>query len=293
MLQNLKMPFSPTLSAPAVKGVVFYNKANDDMIFDSGSDVVIYCNIAVRCVGLNWQLCRNMYINSIYTNEAELLPNYTWKITIPASILKAGFYDVKVVCDIGNRDKTDGICTFGYSVDSMQFAAYQSDDFPSFWKVGLSELEQISLNPKQEESIIYTGSQIDDYNLTSACLPARYDAEEIIYDEVEAFKISFDGIGEKRIYGWLAKPRAQGKFPAMLILPGGGNAPRPRPLEHARHGYVALDIQVHGFDVDSDEYPEPEYNDDINLNPYYGIYLNCIQAVNYLCTRDEIGRAHV
>jgi cephalosporin-C deacetylase-like acetyl esterase len=57
-----------------------------------------------------------------------------------------------------------------------------------------------------------------------------------------------------RVYGWLATPKGNGPFPVMLVHPGAGFAARPRPLEHARHRYLSLDIQVHGQDVDLDKY---------------------------------------
>jgi len=68
----------------------------------------------------------------------------------------------------------------------------------------------------------------------------------------------------------------------MLILPGGGTG--PAPVEHARHGYAAIDIQVHGHPVDAGSYPPlpahtyttPEKFD------YYAIYLNIVQAVTAL-----------
>jgi len=92
------------------------------------------------------------------------------------------------------------------------------------------------------------------------------------------------------VYGWLSKPAGPGKFPAMLVLPGAGFAARPRPLEHARHGYVALDIQIHGQDVDLKEYPKlPGYYSDIKYGQpsayyYFNVHLRCIQAVNYLAS---------
>lgn len=77
----------------------------------------------------------------------------------------------------------------------------------------------------------------------------------------------------------------------MLVLPGAGFNPRPRPLEHARHGYVALDIQVHGQDVDQQEY-QGLNEDNAGLKPadeyYYNVHLRCLQAVNYLLSRPDV-----
>jgi hypothetical protein len=52
----------------------------------------------------------------------------------------------------------------------------------------------------------------------------------------------------------LAKPKVVGLFPGMLVFPGAGFASRSIPLEHARHGYLELDIQVHGQEVNLKKY---------------------------------------
>ena len=99
-------------------------------------------------------------------------------------------------------------------------------------------------------------------------MPADYDAEGHKVEEVESCKISFAGPDGGRVYAWLAKPKGPGPFPAMLVLPGAGFAARPRPLEHARHGYLAIDIQIHGQDVDLPKYkPLPGYYDRLQYEP--------------------------
>ena len=80
----------------------------------------------------------------------------------------------------------------------------------------------------------------------------------------------------------------------MLVLPGAGFAPRPMPLEHARHGYLALDIQIHGQEVDLPQYEKlPGYYDRIRYEPptahyYHQVHLHCVQAVTYLCSRPDV-----
>ncbi|MFA6293706.1 MAG: acetylxylan esterase, partial [Victivallales bacterium] len=114
------------------------------------------------------------------------------------------------------------------------------------------------------------------------------------FEKVESCKVDFAGPDGGRVYGWLAKPEGKGPFPAMLVLPGAGFSARPRPLEHARHGYLTLDIQVHGQDVDLKEYPKiPGYYDNVMYEPttayyYYYIHLRCLQAVNYLISRPDV-----
>jgi cephalosporin-C deacetylase-like acetyl esterase len=76
-----------------------------------------------------------------------------------------------------------------------------------------------------------------------------------------------------------------GPFPALLVLPGAGNIPRPAPVEHARHGYAALDIQVYGNPVDAGHYDlalDEKGLTQISQFPHLAIYLHALQAARTL-----------
>jgi len=85
----------------------------------------------------------------------------------------------------------------------------------------------------------------------------------------------------------------------MVVLPGAGFCPRPRPLEHARQGYLAIDIQVHGQDVDQPEYESlPGHNGDAVFAPpesycYFNTYRRAVRAVDYLLSRPDVDGSRV
>jgi cephalosporin-C deacetylase-like acetyl esterase len=132
------------------------------------------------------------------------------------------------------------------------------------------------------------GAEIGQYNITSAALPEDYDTAGEKYQQVEVYKVDFAAANGKRVYGWFAKPPGPGPFPAMLVLPGAGNNPRPAPVEHARHGYAALDVNVHNSQVDlptKADYPSPPYTAPFTVPENYwafDVYCNALQAVNAL-----------
>jgi cephalosporin-C deacetylase-like acetyl esterase len=216
--------------------------------------------------------------------------------------LQPGFYDLKVVLDTGMeaKDPKDkrpvaGVCVFGWRAAEMAVQDTRPADFKAFWEKGKAKLAAIPLDPRDETPMeTFDRAKIDEYNLKSACLPADYDPEGHKVEEVESGKISFAGPDGGRVYAWLAKPKGPGPFPAMLVLPGAGFAARSRPLEHARHGYLAIDIQVHGQDVDLPKYePIPGYNADFQFDPpeanyFYNVHLRVVQAVNYLAARPDV-----
>jgi len=178
----------------------------------------------------------------------------------------------------------EGTTTFGWGADEMPFQLQRPADFDDFWKAAIAKIDSIPPEPTCDASFKLSRKEIDTYNTTSAALPENYDPEGNRYDEVEVYRVRFSSYGGKAIEGWYAKPVGAGPFPALLVLPGAGNAARPAPVEHARHGYAALDIQVHGFPVNATHYPEPPADNTSCPEGmgHYAIYLHAIQAVRAL-----------
>ncbi|MDR1304615.1 MAG: acetylxylan esterase [Verrucomicrobiales bacterium] len=296
MESNLATPYAPKPSPPAKAELAFYSKQTDDMLFDGSADPVIHVRAGLRCVGLKYEVRRNCFAAPFITGSAEALPANTFIISVPAAKLPfAGFYDITVELDAGDgQPPVKSTCTFGWRADQMKIKDNRPADFDEFWAKGLAELKKIPLNATVGEFQTFTGKEIDDYNVKSAAIPGDYDPTGHQTETVESAKVAFDSAGGLRVHGWLAKPPGTGPFPAMLILPGAGFNARPRPLEHARHGYLALDIQVHGQEVDLEKYPTiPGYYDQAVFNPpadnyMRRIYLNCLQAVSYLASRPDV-----
>ncbi len=296
MEMNMAVPFSSKMSGPAVPELAFYSKQSDNLLFPGDADVEIRCRAGLRCVGLKYEVRRNTFATPFLSGEAEALPGNIFLIHIPAAKLPyAGFYDVWTDLDAGEAKPIRSACTFGWRVDELKVRDSRPADFDAFWAKGKAELAKIPLDPSVGPFTSFQGKEIDAYNLASAGIPGDYDPTGHKTEAVEAAKVSFAGAEGTRVYGWLAKPIGSGPFPAMLVLPGAGFSARPMPLEHARHGYLALDIQVHGQDVDlPGEYPKlPGYYDHFTFDPpeayyYHHIYLNALQALNYLASRPDV-----
>jgi cephalosporin-C deacetylase-like acetyl esterase len=296
---NLNLPWSTKMSPPAVLELQFYSPQSDDMLFGAVKEVEIRCRAGVHPVGLKYAVSRNCMSTPFIQGDAEALPANTYVIKVPTEKLYPGFYDVKVWLDTGEAKAIEGINVFGYQIEKMKVRETRPADFADFWNKGKAVLKTIPLDAQAGEMKTFKGKEIDAYNLAQACLPGDYDPKGHKTEEVEACKVSFASVNGLRVYGWLAKPKGEGPFPAMLVLPGGGIAPRPMPLEHARHGYVSLDIQIHGHDVDIKEYPKvPGYYDNFTFEPvekfyYHTVYLNALQAINYLVSRPDVDKQKI
>lgn len=294
MESNLNVPWGSKTSPPAVPELQFYSLQSDDLLFGAVKEVELRCQVGLRCVGLRYAVSRNHITVPFIQGAAIALPANGFVIKIPTEKLYPGFYDVKVWLDTGDARPVEGMCVFGYQVDKLKVRETSPADFTAFWARSTAALKKIPPDVKLGGMMTFKGRQIDDYNLAQAALPGDYDPAGHKTEEVEACKISFASLNGVRVHGWLAKPKGPGPFPTMLVLPGGGVTSRPMPLEHARHGYLALDIQIHGQDVDLKEYPPfAAFYENMAYEPvekcyFHTMYLNAQQALNVLAAREDV-----
>jgi len=150
------------------------------------------------------------------------------------------------------------------------------EDFDAFWKAKLEALNAIPLNPKVEPG----------------------DSEK---DGIEYEKVTLDNINGTHVYGQLAKPKKEGKFPALLMLQYAGvyGLPKTNVTNRAAMGYLALNVIAHDIPLDE----KPEFYKQQNEGPLKGyisfgaddkeksyflrMYLGDVQAVRYLQSRPD------
>ena len=247
MEHNLAAPWGDRCSPPLTPLLSFRSPQSEDMLFAEGATIEIVCQSGLRSVALTWSLHRNMVQKPFRAGKAEPLLANRFRIAIATAGLHPGFYDLRVELDTGleNQEKdlllqrpVRGVCTFGWQADRMAIAETRPADFKAFWDKAKAGYAKVPLDPKEGPMQRFGPQAIAEYNVKGACLPPDFDPEGHRAETVESCKVNFAGPHGGRVYGWLAKPVGQGPFPAMLVLPGAGFAARPRPLEHARHGYL-------------------------------------------------------
>lgn len=290
---NLAKPYGKKCSPPQREDVHFYSMQSEDLLFNKLSEIQIVCAVGVRAMSLDWTLSYNSVKKAFSSGDAKALTCGRFLICLQTKDLKPGFYDLRVKIDLGNNEEIETICVFGWKVEGMETPNPVPSDFDEFWDQAKREVDQTPCDVKiEDEWRAFKGEEVDEYNLKCASLPKSYNSENCIYEEVESCKISFQAADGKRVYAWLAKPKGEGPFPAMLILPGAGYNSRPRPLEHARLGFLAIDIQIHGQDVVYDDYPQIDqkinYSAPAKEHYYYNVHQRVYQAINVLGQREDV-----
>ena len=68
-------------------------------------------------------------------------------------------------------------------------------------------------------------------------------------DKVDVYHISYGNINGTRMYGVLTMPKKEGKYPAILRVPGAGVHAMSGNVAWAAKGVIVLEIGIHGIPV--------------------------------------------
>jgi cephalosporin-C deacetylase-like acetyl esterase len=102
----------------------------------------------------------------------------------------------------------------------------------------------------------------------------------------------------QRLYGYLCKPKAPGKYPVLFTPPGAGVKSILPSTSYADQGFISLSIEIHGISplLDKETYNDisTAFGDymtnklDDRDNYYYKrVYLGCVRSIDFLCSLPE------
>lgn len=163
--------------------------------------------------------------------------------------------------------------TAGIAPEKIQPTTTVPEDFLSFWEANLEQLAKVPLDP------------------VITLMPERSTHLTNVYH------ISFNNING-RIYGILTRPKKEGKYPAILHVPGAGV--RPYSGTNLNQPVISLQVGIHGVPVNL--YDSPLYvslgsgplngymraNLDDKDNYYYKrVYLGMVKAVDMIFSLPE------
>jgi cephalosporin-C deacetylase-like acetyl esterase len=138
---------------------------------------------------------------------------------------KPGFFNLDV------RVKVDGLDyrqwkTVSIDREHLQPTVTMPDDFQSYWQ---SQLDADVAMPLRPQMVL---------------LPER------CTDKSDVYEISYVYTPQGgRFYGILCVPKAEGKFPAILRVPGAGVRPYQGSTWQSDKGFITLDVGIHGISV--------------------------------------------
>lgn len=181
---------------------------------------------------------------------------------------KPGFLRCTATVEVDGK-KYSAYATAGFSPEKIQPTTTLPSDFEAFWNKGKEDLAKVPMNA------------------VMTLLPER------CTDKVEVYHVQLNNI-KGRIYGILCKPRAEGRYPAILSVPGAGIRPYYGDIRTAEAGFISFSIGIHGIPVNLDQSVYDNLAQGA-LNNYWGInlddkdnayfrrvYLGCVRAVDFI-----------
>lgn len=197
------------------------------------------------------------------------------ELKLKASMNTPGFLRCKVKAYVDGQSY-EGLATAAYAPEQLQPVTQQPEDFKAYWANQLAYARQTPLNP------------------TMTLLPERCTELDNVY-HVSFQSKPWGG----RIYGILSIPKAEGKYPALLRVPGAGVRPYTGDTYTASGQVITLEIGIHGMPVTM----EQKVYDDLAAGALNGYWTFCrenrdhfyynrvivgaLRAVDFICSLPE------
>jgi cephalosporin-C deacetylase-like acetyl esterase len=178
-----------------------------------------------------------------------------------------------------------GIGGAGFSPEAIQPTTEDPPDFDAFWSAGKEALAKIPVNARLTLLPEYCTSAVNVYHVNLQNVPS--------------------GEGASRLYGILCEPKAEGKYPALLDLPGAGVQPYRGQIGFAEKGIITFQMGIHGIPVNLD----PSVYESLSLGALSGymtlnldnrdryyfrrVYLGCVRANDFLTSLPKWDGRHL
>ena len=205
--------------------------------------------------------------------ETKILPDGT--ITLDGGTLKTpGFLRCIAIADIDGVEYR-GLGTAGFEPEKIQPTATDPADFDRFWADGKADLAKVPLDAEM------------------TLLPDR------CTETVNVYHVNLRNFQNSRLYGILSMPKKEGKYPALLHVPGAGVRAYYGDVGNAEKGIITFQIGIHGVPVTlpDEVYDNLRYGalsgyqnfnlDDKDRFYYKRVYLGCVRANDFLTSLPQ------
>ena len=250
--------------------VVSVEPNHQDWTYRVGEKAVFTVNVRrsgtlLDAVQVDYEAGPEMYED---VKQHAILKDGTMRYT--GTMRQPGFYRLKVVAHVDGHDY-EGMCTAAFEPERLQPSTVMPADFATFWQESIASARKTDLEP------------------TRRLLPER------CTKDVNVYEVSFQNMSwGNRTYGILCVPVKEGRYPALLRVPGAGVRPYGGDVYTASQGAITLEIGIHGVPVTMEQYIYDnlhngalsgywEFGMDNRDKSYYKhVVLGCIRALDYI-----------
>ena len=187
---------------------------------------------------------------------------------------------LRCIATVEQNGKTyRGLATAAFRPETIKPTQQEPADFDQFWAAGKAALAKLPIDAKI--------TPLPEYGNASA----------------DCYQVNLQNVGmgaaPSRFYGVLCEPKAPGKYPALLSVPGAGVRPYRGLAEMAGRGIITLQVGIHGIPVTMEQsvYDSlgagalANYNtfglDNRDRYYYRRVYLGCVRANDFLTSHPK------
>jgi cephalosporin-C deacetylase len=205
--------------------------------------------------------------------EVKVRAGGSKQMDLGLGVLSPGFYNISMVLQSDSDNKRVDFA-IGVRPEEIVSPLDRPDDFDDYWMRARRELDAVA-------------PQFKMIRQDKLCSATR-----------EIFLVEMRSLGNILIRGWYMKPVKPGLYPAILHVQGYSSAKEPQDLYQGDDMVsFALNIRGHGNSQDDVNPGFPGYLqyhvDDKELYIYRGAYMDCVRAVDFLCSRSEVDTSRI
>lgn len=191
------------------------------------------------------------------------------------TLTKAGFLRCIAIAEVNGKEYRS-LATVGFAPENIQPTVGNPADFDTFWQTAKEELAKVPMDAKM------------------TLMPERCTEKTNVYHvNLQNYRVG------ARLYGILSVPKKEGKYPALLQVPGAGVRPYGGDIATAEKGVITFQIGIHGVPVDMNPTVYTDlgagslsgywnYNmDDRDRFYYKRVYLGCVRANDFLTSLPQ------
>jgi cephalosporin-C deacetylase len=210
------------------------------------------------------------------TTQKETTTLATGTLTLNGGTMKTGGFIRCVAFAEVDGKEYKGLGTAGFDPLTIAPTVTNPADFDEFWNKTKTDLAKIPIDAK------------------ITLLPERCTEKTNVYHvNLQNFRVG------ARLYGILCVPKKEGKYPAILQVPGAGVRPYAGDIANAEKGVITFQIGIHGIPVNLDPVVYNDlgagglngywsYNmDDRDRFFYKRVYAGCVRSIDFLFTLPQ------
>ena len=208
--------------------------------------------------------------------KKETITLATGTQTIDAGTMQVpGFLRCIAIAEVDNKEYRN-LSTAGFDPLQINPTIENPTDFDDFWNNALVDLAKVPMDAKM------------------TLIPERCTEKVNVYQvNLQNYKVG------TRLYGILCVPKKEGKYPALLQVPGAGVRAYTGDIANAEKGIITFQIGIHGIPVTMDPSVYLDLGTGI-LNGYFNhnlddrdrffykrVYVGCVRANDFLTSLPQ------